>query len=316
MSTSPYSDLERPPLSEKALTRLLVRPGSLWREVRVVPETGSTNADLMARVGQGAPEGTVLVAEEQSAGRGRLGRGWSAPPRSGLMFSMVLRPSAAGLPVTRQAWLPLLTGVAVAAAIRKITARGRNERFSTLADLGRHEGAGEAGGVGNVLDVRLKWPNDLLVGERKLGGILAERAADGIVVGVGLNVSLHTDELPVPTATSLTIEQAAFTDREPLVRAILREFESWYRAWCAVAGDPEADVPGGYPLVSGIPVSESIEGGLRTAYRNLCATLGREVRAELPGDETIIGMATDIDGLGRLVVGDQALSAGDVVHIR
>jgi BirA family biotin operon repressor/biotin-[acetyl-CoA-carboxylase] ligase len=316
VSTSPYSDLERPPLNEKALAKLLVRPRSLWREIRVVPETGSTNADLVARAVEGAPEGTVLVAEEQTAGRGRLGRSWSAPPRSGLMFSMLLRPAEAGVPVARQAWLPLLTGVAVAAAVRKITARGRNERFSALADLG---GPGEESGHaanGNVLDARLKWPNDVLVGERKLAGILAERADSGIVVGVGLNVSLHEDELPVPTATSLTIEQAAFTDREPLLRAILREFELWYSAWCTVAGDAEADVPGGYPMVSGVPVRESMEGGLRKAYKNLSATLGREVRAELPGDRTITGTALDIDGSGRLVVGDHALTAGDVVHVR
>jgi BirA family biotin operon repressor/biotin-[acetyl-CoA-carboxylase] ligase len=311
VSTSPYSDLERPPLNEKALARLLVRPGSLWREIRVVPETGSTNADLMGRAGKHAPEGTVLVAEEQTAGRGRLGRSWSAPPRSGLMFSMLLRPAEAGVPVARVAWLPLLTGVAVAAAVRGFTARGRNERFSALAELGEPGPAG-----GNVLDARLKWPNDVLVGERKLAGILAERADDAIVVGVGLNVSLRAEELPAPTATSLAMEGAAFTDREPLLRAILREFESWYSAWAAVAGDPEADVPGGYPTVSGVPVSDSIEGGLRQAYRNLSATLGREVRAELPGGKAITGTALDLDGSGRLVVGDQALSAGDVVHIR
>ncbi|MCW2916781.1 MAG: biotin--[acetyl-CoA-carboxylase] ligase [Actinomycetia bacterium] len=316
VSTSPYSDLERPPLNEKTLGRLLVRPGSLWREIQVVPETGSTNADLVALAGKGAPEGSVLVAEVQTAGRGRLDRAWSAPPRSGLMFSMLLRPAEAGVTAARLGWLPLLTGVAVAAAVRKFTARGRSGRFSALADLGE-PGEANGGGVdGNVLDARLKWPNDVLVGERKLAGILAEQADSGIVVGVGLNVSLHADELPVPSATSLAIEGAAFTDREPLLRAILREFETWYSAWCTVMGDPEADVPDGYPVVSGIPVSESIEGGLRQAYKNLSATLGREVRAELPGGRTISGTALDVDGSGCLVVGDQALSAGDVIHVR
>lgn len=305
MSDSPYSDLERPPLSEQALNRLLVRPGSLWRRIEVVPETGSTNADLACAAKAGAAEGTVLVAEAQTAGRGRLGRSWTAPPRSGLTFSMLLHPAAHGVPVVRQGWLPLLAGVAVAAAVRKTTARARAGRF---ADGGAVEGT--------AVDVVLKWPNDLLVGERKLAGILAERADDAVVMGVGLNVGVKRAELPVPTATSLAVEHAAFTDREPLLRAILRQFEEWYTAWCMVEGDPDADPPGGYPAVAGFAVSESLEGGLRRVYRNLCVTLGREVRIELPGDRTATGTATDIDTAGRLIVGDQAHSSGDVVHVR
>lgn len=304
-SDSPYSDLERPPLSEQALNRLLVRPGSLWQRIEVVPETGSTNADLAVAAKSGAAEGTVLVAEVQNAGRGRLGRNWTAPPRSGLMFSMLLHPAAHGVPVAKQGWLPLLTGVAVAAAVRKTTARAQTGRYA------------EGGAVsGKAVDVMLKWPNDLLVGERKLAGILAERADDAVVMGVGINVGLKEPELPVPTATSLVIEHAAFTDREPLLRAVLRQFEDWYTAWCAVDGDPDAAPPGGYPLVSGIPVSQTLDGGLRQVYVSLCATLGREVRIELPGDRTWTGVATDVDEAGRLVVGEQAHSAGDVVHVR
>lgn len=302
---SSYSDLERPPLSEQALNRLLVRPGSLWQQIEVVSETGSTNADLTEAAKSGAPEGTVLVAELQSAGRGRLGRSWSAPPRSGLMFSMLLHPAAHDIPVGRQGWLPLLTGLAVAAAVRKTTARARTGRFAD----------GDAVS-GIAVDVVLKWPNDLIVGERKLAGILAERADDAVVMGVGINVGLKESELPVPTATSLAIEHAAFTDRAPLLRAILRQFEDWYAGWCAVQGDADADPPGGYPQVSGVPVDETLEGGLRKAYKSLCATLGRQVRVELPGDRTWSGLATDVDEAGRLVVGDQAISAGDVVHVR
>ncbi|MFA1551076.1 biotin--[acetyl-CoA-carboxylase] ligase [Actinomadura chokoriensis] len=283
---SAYGDLGRPPLHEGALQRALVREGGLWREVRVVDETGSTNADLAARALEGAPEGTVLVTELQTAGRGRQGRTWTAPPRSGLAFSVLLRPA---VPAPRLGWAPLLTGVCVATAVRRMTAWSQaGERF-----------LGNAADV--AVDARLKWPNDVLVGDRKLAGILAEKVEDALVIGVGLNVGLREEELPVPTATSLAIEGAPLSDRAPLLRAILREFETWYREWTALDGDPETS-------------------GLRTAYRDLCATLGREVRVELPGAERLTGTARDVDGTGRLVVtgrdGDRAISAGDVVHVR
>jgi BirA family biotin operon repressor/biotin-[acetyl-CoA-carboxylase] ligase len=310
MGESAFSDLERPPLNEKALNSRLVRPGSLWREIRVVAETGSTNADLAAAARGGGSEGTVLVAEAQTSGRGRLGRSWTAPPRSGLMFSMLLRPrDGAGLgevAADRQGWLPLLTGLAVAAAVRKITLRAGTGRFDELT----------GGARGGFVETRLKWPNDVIVGERKLAGILAERADDAVVIGVGLNVSLRQDELPVPTATSLVLEGASWTDREPLLRAVLRQFEEWYVAWCAVGGDPDADPPGGYPAPAGVPVADTLDGGLRGAYKTLCATLGREVRVELPGGTAAAGAAADIDSAGRLVVDGQAYSAGDVVHVR
>lgn len=285
VSDSPYADLDRPPLHETALRRALVREGGFWREIRVVDRTGSTNADLAQRARDGAPEGTVLVTELQTAGRGRLGRTWTAPPRSGLMFSMLLRPQ---VPVPMLGWASLLTGVAVAGAVRRMTAWSQEgERFLSGGDV--------------AVDARLKWPNDLMVGERKLAGILVEKTGEGLIAGVGLNVGLREAELPVRTATSLAIEGAPLSDRAPLLRAILREFATWYREWTALDGDPEAS-------------------GLRTAYKDLCATLGRRVRVELPGAETLSGTARDVDGAGRLVVAgtgwDSAVSAGDVVHVR
>lgn len=204
---SRWSDLDRPPLNVTALRRGLVRPGGLWSEVDVVQRTGSTNSDLVARAAKGeVTEGAVLVAEEQTAGRGRLDRQWTAPPRSGLFFSVLLTPSE--VPVARWGWLPLLTGVAVATGLSR------------------------AAGV----DTALKWPNDLLVtvggAERKAGGILAERAGDdGVVIGVGINVSLKDDELPVPTAGSLGLAGAVSTDRDPLLRGVLRSLEEWYGTW-------------------------------------------------------------------------------------
>ncbi|WP_336207692.1 biotin--[acetyl-CoA-carboxylase] ligase [Nonomuraea sp. LPB2021202275-12-8] len=265
-----YSDLDRPPLSEAALNRALVRPGSLWTGVTVVDSTGSTNADLALDARGGAGEGAVLVAEEQLAGRGRLGRTWTAPPRAGLTFSVLLRPS---VPVAAYGWLPLLFGVAAASAVRR------------LAEV----------------DVRLKWPNDLLVGERKLAGVLAEQAEGAVVVGMGLNVLLKPGELPVETATSLAIEQAACLDRDPLLRAVLREVETHYREWADAGGDADAC-------------------GLRAAYLAASATVGRQVRVELPGGAVLAGTATGIDRAGHLQVAaggeTLALSAGDVVHVR
>ncbi|GAB2847127.1 biotin--[acetyl-CoA-carboxylase] ligase [Actinocorallia aurea] len=282
-----YSDLDRPPLSERALNRALAREGSFWREIRVLEETGSTNADAAELAREGAREGVAVVAEVQSAGRGRLGRGWAAPPRSGLMFSVVLRPGAR-VPAARIGWIPLLTGVAVATAVRSVTARA----------LGGE--TGEATGE-TLVEAGLKWPNDVLVGDRKLAGILAEKADDAVVVGVGLNVSLRAEELPVPTATSLLLEDAAVTDRETVLKAILRELALRFTEWRAADGDPDGS-------------------GLRAAYRDLCVTLGRDIRIELPGGTAETGRAKDVDAEGRLVVetaqGDRPYSAGDVVHVR
>ncbi|GAA3087307.1 hypothetical protein GCM10020254_34740 [Streptomyces goshikiensis] len=167
----------------------------------------------------------MLVAEEQTAGRGRLDRSWVAPARSGLFFSVLLKPGAA-VPQERWGWLTLLAGVAAATGLSR------------------------AAGV----DTALKWPNDLLVivdgEERKTGGILAERVGDGVVLGIGLNVTLTDAELPVPEAGSLALAKASVTDREPLLKAVLRSLEEWYGEWRAAGGDPAAsglqgDVRGG-----------------------------------------------------------------------
>jgi BirA family transcriptional regulator, biotin operon repressor / biotin---[acetyl-CoA-carboxylase] ligase len=274
VNNSPYTDLDRPPLNARALNRALVRPGGLWREIRVVEETGSTNADLADLAREGAEPGLVLVAEAQTSGRGRMGRTWSAPPRSGLAFSVLLPQEES---VTRLGWLPLVAGVAVVSALRS---------FAEVEGLSR----------GRMAEAVLKWPNDVLIGDRKLAGILAQRVDTGVIIGIGLNVSLRPDELPVPTATSLAIEKAP-ADRDPLLRAILRE----------LAARHEEFRTGG-------------EAALREAYRELCGTLGRRVRVELPGGSTLVGEATAIEEAGRLLVraadGEHLLNAGDVVHVR
>ncbi|MFD6925474.1 biotin--[acetyl-CoA-carboxylase] ligase [Streptomyces sp. NPDC059944] len=273
-----WSDLGRPPLNGAALRRALVREDGLWADVEVVQRTGSTNTDLAGLVTkENADEGAVLVAEEQNAGRGRLDRRWTAPARSGLFFSVVLKPT--GVPVERWGWLPLLTGVAVAAALARTAG----------------------------VDTALKWPNDLLVTvdgeERKVGGILAERAgADAVVVGIGINVTLRAEELPVPGAGSLALAGATTTDRDTVLRAVLRSLEEWYGRWRDVSGDPVAS-------------------GLQEAYTAACATLGRAVRAELPGGRSIVGEAVAVDGDGRIVIAtedgvQEPVGAGDVVHLR
>lgn len=270
-----WSDLDRPPLNAAALRRALVLPDGLWTSLDLVTTTGSTNSDLAARADE-LPEGAVLVAEEQTSGRGRLDRDWVSPPRAGIFLSVLLKPD---VPVHRWGWLPLLTGVAAATGLAK------------------------SAGV----DLSLKWPNDLLVSvggeERKAGGILAERAgADGVVVGIGVNVTLKAEELPVPAAGSLLLADAISTDRDTLLRSVLRSMEHWYGRWTRADGDPVAS-------------------GLQEAYEAGCSTLGRHIRADLPGERMLEGEAVAVDGDGRLVVateggGTEAVAAGDIVHVR
>jgi BirA family biotin operon repressor/biotin-[acetyl-CoA-carboxylase] ligase len=206
-SSSRWSDLDRPRLEGAALAAALTRDSRLWRSLEVVDEVGSTNAVLAeAAVGE-APEGSVLVAEHQVSGRGRLDRVWTSPPRAGLTVSVLLRPD---VPAARRGWLPLLTGVALAESVRGLTG----------------------------VQVSLKWPNDLLAGDgRKLAGILAETAAGAVVVGAGLNVSTTAAELP-DTAASLSGITGTVVDRGPVLLAFLRALEARYLRWTAAVGDP------------------------------------------------------------------------------
>src|SRR5262245_58214570 len=168
MTGSPYTDLSRPPLRGAVLSRGLVVPDGLWTEVRVVAETGSTNADLAEAARSGADEGRVLIAERQRAGRGRLDRSWQAPARAAITMSVLLRPP---VPPARLGWLPLLAGVALVSAIERV----------------------------DRVEAHLKWPNDLLLGSSargfgKAAGILAEAVDGAVVLGIGLNVSQRADE--------------------------------------------------------------------------------------------------------------------------
>lgn len=239
--------------------------------MHAVAATGSTNADVAAMAAAGAPDGTVLVTEEQLAGKGRSGRTWTSPAGAGLLCSILLRP---GVPAERRGWVGALVGLAVVDAI-----------------------AASAG-----VAATLKWPNDVLVGDRKCAGILGEVAADAVIVGIGLNVSLQADELPRPDATSLQLEAGGPVDRENLLAALLDRLDPLVERWRAAGGDADAS-------------------GVRAAYRAACSTLGARVRLDLPGRAPVTGTAEDVDEFGRLLLRDdqgrtEAYSAGDVEHLR
>jgi BirA family biotin operon repressor/biotin-[acetyl-CoA-carboxylase] ligase len=179
----------------------------LWRAIEVVEEIGSTNAELVARAADGEPEGLVLVAEHQQAGRGRLDRTWTSPRGAGLTASVLLRPD---VPAARRSWLPLLTGVALAEAVSEVA----------------------------QVRASLKWPNDLLAPDgAKLAGILAESTGPAVVMGVGLNVSTRPEELP-ESATSLAVQAGVPVDRSTVLLALLRTLERRYLRWTQNLGDP------------------------------------------------------------------------------
>lgn len=249
--------------------------GCSWR-ARVLARTESTNGDVAQAAREGAAEGLVMLADEQTAGRGRLGRSWQTPANRAVMCSVLLRPA---VPAARWGWVTLLAGVALADAVRAVTG----------------------------IEAQLKWPNDLLIGDRKVAGVLAEvPAAGAVVLGIGLNVSQEQAELPAtPTglpATSLRLAGATVLDRELLAAELLARLQQRYASWQAADGDPD-------------------RSGLRADYLARCATIGRQVRVLLPNDQQRDGVASTVDRDGRLLVRDPAgldiaVAAGDVVHLR
>ncbi|MBN9737578.1 MULTISPECIES: biotin--[acetyl-CoA-carboxylase] ligase [unclassified Pseudonocardia] len=261
-----------------ALRTAVLRPAGGWTALDVVGSTGSTNADLLAEAGRGAPDRSVLIAEEQVRGRGRLDRTWTSRPGAALTMSVLWRPE--GVPADRLGWLPMLAGVALIDAIAELAPD---------------------------LPAALKWPNDLLAGPSlgKAAGILAEMTAvsgggPGVVLGIGLNVSTPSTDLPWG-ATSLAAHGLAAT-RSEVATTLLAHLYRREADWRDAGGDAEAS-------------------GLRRDYRSRCASLGARVRVEKPGGDQLIGMAEDVDPQGRLLVhpdGGQrvAVAAGDIVHLR
>jgi BirA family biotin operon repressor/biotin-[acetyl-CoA-carboxylase] ligase len=263
-------------LDEAGLRLAVLTPGSIWSALDVAAQTGSTNEDLLAAARAGTAQGAVLVAEDQTSGRGRQGRTWVSRPGAALTFSVLLRPVA--VPPAARGWLPLLTGVAVSRALRATT------------------GA----------DAILKWPNDVLAAEAKLAGILAEQAGDAVVVGVGINVGAVPDGLSPARPGALPATSLAGlgvrADRGALLVGVLQELEHWYRRWTAPApGDAEA---------SGLRAEYLRQ--CSTIGRDLRVQLpGRD---ELAGVASGIDRAGRL--LVQTATGVTAVSAGDVIHVR
>jgi len=256
-------------------------------------EAGSTNTELIELAkGQSLPDFTVMATANQVAGRGRAGRTWQAPANTSLAISVLLRPRLDNpADVSKLGWLPLLGGLAMAENVSHI--------------LGHGEGIG------------VKWPNDVLVSERKICGVLSElvplQAANGlggtsvaVVIGAGINLTLTDSELPVPTATSLALAGASLPESlderiDLVLSGYLARLHHWYQKFTDARLSASAS-------------------GLRSAVQENCVTLGREVRAMLPGGTDEVGQAVGIDENGRLVMEIHGkpfeVAAGDIVHLR
>ena len=239
----------------------------------VLDTTESTNNDVARLAAAGAVEGACIVAEHQSQGRGRQARDWVSPPHAGLWMSVLIRPK--DMPRDSWTWLPLLAGLAASDAVNSIA----------------------------KVPTRVKWPNDLVViadhgthqGKPfKLAGILSEAIDDNtVVLGIGINVSLTKEELPIPTGTSITLERGV-VNREALMAQVLVNLVARLTQWRAQ------------------------EGRLIDDYRTACATIGRNIEATLPVDRVIRGIAVQVDDNGHLVIEDGSdtliITAGDVIH--
>jgi BirA family transcriptional regulator, biotin operon repressor / biotin---[acetyl-CoA-carboxylase] ligase len=275
-------------ITAQAVTKALCTK-TLGRSLHILDETPSTNNAAMALAQDGAPDGTVVVADTQTCGRGRLGRPWYSPPGKNLYCSIILRRAMSSDQVSRWlSWVPLLSAVAVARAIQVISGLGPS----------------------------LKWPNDILMEQRKVGGLLCESNGTGtpnpfVIVGVGLNVNMWRDAFPDDLrdlATSLAAEAGRPFDRAVLLATLLSELELRYETFLSGA------------------VSD-----IKQEYALRCATLGQRVRVEMTNGkcgECIEGQALSIGEDGSLQVmvdglGDPltrgtpvAIRSGDVIHLR
>ena len=232
-----------------------------WR-VSVVDLTASTQSDLAELVNSSvAKSGEVIAAEFQSNGRGRLDRTFEAPPQSALLFSFYIAPQRA-----RSDWsfISFLAALAMREVITENLAK----------------------------NITLKWPNDILIGEKKVAGLLAQISNDGIIIGLGINVAMTIEELPVETATSLAISGSKQLDRNLILSKFLIVFADNFANW-----EDGAD--------------------FLDRYSQVCATLGRQVQIEVTGRTNRIGIAQSINEFGALVLADGfEVNVGDVVHLR
>jgi len=263
--------------------------GARWR-VSHFDELDSTNRWALDRAREGAAEGLVVVADHQTAGRGRLDRTWEAQPGSSLLVSVVLHAAAAGNPVADTRGADARGADARGADARGADARGDGHRAVSAVAVALTRAVQHVAGVA----AGIKWPNDVVVADRKLAGILAEREGDALVVGVGVNV--NWDAFPpelADTATACNLEAGHPIDRDALLDGFLRELS-------AALDDPVAT---------------------ERAHRDLLVTLGRRVRVSLTRGDPIEGQAVGLGVLGELEVCDDdgkvhAVTTGDVIHLR
>ncbi len=274
------------PTGSQALTpetiHAVLRTKSFGRTLHVLPETPSTNTAAIALAQKGAAHGTVVVAERQTAGRGRLGRSWYSPAGENLYCSVIVRQTPAPYKLTEWlSWVPLLSAVSVARAVQIVTG----------------------------LSPSLKWPNDIIIGQRKLGGVLCESngsRTQGTVVVIGIGINVNSARAAFPDdfrdlATSLAAEAGHPFDRAALLAALLLELEI---------------------RLEGLIAEQSAD--LKCEYTKLCSTLGRHVRISLASGENVEGQADSINPDGSLRIirnGANAgaildLRAGDVTHLR
>jgi BirA family biotin operon repressor/biotin-[acetyl-CoA-carboxylase] ligase len=265
-----------------------------------LPTAGSTNDELReAATGPSAaawPHGSVIVTDDQTRGRGRMGRTWLAPTGKTLAISVLLRPELPGgepFPPEAYGWLPLIAGAAMTEAVRHAV----DAAASTVDDEADEDGTG---GV----EAELKWPNDVLVSGFKICGILSELLPESgaVVVGAGLNLTLDEHDLPTLTSTSLLLVTGVQPDADGVLADYLTGFLTLVRAFAEHRADAAAS-------------------GIASRVSELCGTLGSEVRVELPGDRELLGVAERLDRDGRLIVRDrngepQTVAAGDVTHLR
>jgi BirA family biotin operon repressor/biotin-[acetyl-CoA-carboxylase] ligase len=251
---------------------------ALVARIDYVEATGSTNLDLAAAAlaePEAWPDLSVLAAGAQTAGRGRAGREWQSLPDASLSVSVLVRPSQVA--VEHYCWLPILAGLAMTRAVAALLPNN---------------------------EVSLKWPNDVLVADKKICGVLSELLSDasGVIIGVGLNLTQAQEDLPIAAATSLRLEGATVSF-EAALEGFLKEFVALYRDYVNNRGDADAS-------------------GLRRGATAKCSSIGKRVRVLLPGDQQIEGKAIELDQSGRILVavdGEHqlyAVAAGDIVHLR
>ena len=229
----------------------------------MVEVTGSTQDDLFEQVvaGKALPK-TILASEFQTSGRGRLDRTFDAAPQSALTFSFYVEPLA-----DKSEWtfLTLLAGLSVHEALRTLDPS---------------------------VKVGVKWPNDLLIGEKKFAGMIAQATDKGVVLGIGINVGMSQEELPVENATSLSIEGFANLNRNEILASIINHFEINMQMW-------------------------ELDQSFLAAYREASVTIGKEVSVTIPGGYVIESKAVDISDTGALMLANgKEVTVGDVVHLR